>query len=458
MPDILPMSPELDPATDDCGARLFGGDREWMFKFAAAVRRAWGSRSLRPRESRLAPNDATPFAFGAPLERLVVLGVDWTLGAESAADALENCSRATPRARAWPSCRSARPPTTPVVVPRRSTAASSRRRPPRPSPRRQPGRPMPTTCCGVPSASGPGAAAGHGAGRGAGRAAHADAHDQCAVARHLRALSRRAVERVHRRHRIRHRPRHRRRAQLRRRLGAPGRAAAAAAHRQAALRRAAGGAPATSRRARTRTASPRCWACCARRGARPWPPCRASTAASLDDVRELIQSGPWSAGEPVPQHGEPEQVGHGQRHLRAVRCGADRRQDADRLKSSGLRRAAAGAGADADRGARRAGPRPRLRALGAGRPEGQERARAPHEPLDPPLHRADPRRAGQRNQAKALLSKHQNGDSLLEACSPSRPRRSSTRRACTRRQGAGRERARPGLFEPGVRRARSPPS
>jgi len=95
IPDILPMSPELDPALATTGPAkdaLFGPDREWLRKFDAAVDVGMAlsitpdhvTRRLQQR------NDPQPFAFGSPLERLVVVGVDWTLDAAGAADALED--------------------------------------------------------------------------------------------------------------------------------------------------------------------------------------------------------------------------------------------------------------------------------------------------------------------------------------------------------------------------------
>jgi hypothetical protein len=94
VPDILPMSPELDPALANQEAAqeaLFGKDRAWMFDYAAALKAGMAIEvtpdHVRKRLSER--NDPVPFAFGAPLQRLVVLGVDWTLSAESAADALE---------------------------------------------------------------------------------------------------------------------------------------------------------------------------------------------------------------------------------------------------------------------------------------------------------------------------------------------------------------------------------
>lgn len=95
VPDILPMSPELDPALAskaEAQDALFGKERAWMFEFGAALE-AGMAIEVRPDhvQRRLNErNDPLPFDFGTPLERLVVLGVDWTLGPESAADALED--------------------------------------------------------------------------------------------------------------------------------------------------------------------------------------------------------------------------------------------------------------------------------------------------------------------------------------------------------------------------------
>lgn len=94
VPDVLPMSPELDPALAsraEAQASLFGPDRAWMFDFQAAIDVGMAIEVTPDHvRQRLAQrHDAQPFDLGAPLERLVVLGVDATLGAESAADALE---------------------------------------------------------------------------------------------------------------------------------------------------------------------------------------------------------------------------------------------------------------------------------------------------------------------------------------------------------------------------------
>ena len=95
VPDILPMSPELDPALAnraEAEGALFGKERAWMFEFDAAVGAGMAIQvtpdDVRQRLSQR--NDPVAFNFGAPLERLVVLGVDWTLGAEGAADAFED--------------------------------------------------------------------------------------------------------------------------------------------------------------------------------------------------------------------------------------------------------------------------------------------------------------------------------------------------------------------------------
>lgn len=94
VPDILPMSPELDPALAtkaEAEGALFGKERAWMFEFAAALEAGMAIEVTPDHvQKRLGErNDRVPFGFGSPLERLVVLGVDWTLGPESAADALE---------------------------------------------------------------------------------------------------------------------------------------------------------------------------------------------------------------------------------------------------------------------------------------------------------------------------------------------------------------------------------
>jgi hypothetical protein len=95
VPDILPMSPELDPALaskDEAQGALFGKERAWMFDFNAAIEAGMAIQVTPDHvRKRLAErHDPQPFAFGAPLERLVVLGVDWTLDAASGADALED--------------------------------------------------------------------------------------------------------------------------------------------------------------------------------------------------------------------------------------------------------------------------------------------------------------------------------------------------------------------------------
>ncbi len=94
VPDVLPMSPELDPALvsrAEAEGALFGKERAWMFEFDAAIAAGMAIQVTPDHvRRRLAQrNDPVPFNFGSPLERLVVLGVDWTLGSEGAADAFE---------------------------------------------------------------------------------------------------------------------------------------------------------------------------------------------------------------------------------------------------------------------------------------------------------------------------------------------------------------------------------
>ena len=94
VPDILPMSPELDPALASAGEAkdaLFGPDREWMFKFDAAVKVGMGIEVSNADIAKFLRDhhDARPFNLNSPLERLLVVGVDWTLGPADAADALE---------------------------------------------------------------------------------------------------------------------------------------------------------------------------------------------------------------------------------------------------------------------------------------------------------------------------------------------------------------------------------
>ncbi|MBL8313126.1 MAG: hypothetical protein JNK55_05205 [Rubrivivax sp.] len=99
VPDILPMSPELDPTLASAGEAqqaLFGPEREWLFKFDAALAVGMGisvtnndiARWLNRR------NDPLPFVLTSPLQRLLVLGVDWTLDAADSADALEELLQA----------------------------------------------------------------------------------------------------------------------------------------------------------------------------------------------------------------------------------------------------------------------------------------------------------------------------------------------------------------------------
>ena len=95
VPDVLPMSPELDPTLATAGEAhdaLFGPDREWMRNFEAAVLAGVGIEVTEDDVAAflLRRHDPVGFRFSAGLERLVVIGVDWTLDAPAAADALED--------------------------------------------------------------------------------------------------------------------------------------------------------------------------------------------------------------------------------------------------------------------------------------------------------------------------------------------------------------------------------
>lgn len=95
VPDALPMGPELDPALAtraEAAGALFGPERAWMFDFDAAVA-AGMAIVVTPEHVRRrlrARHDPLPFDLAnAPLERLVVLGLDWTLDEAQGAEALE---------------------------------------------------------------------------------------------------------------------------------------------------------------------------------------------------------------------------------------------------------------------------------------------------------------------------------------------------------------------------------
>jgi hypothetical protein len=102
IPDELPMSPELDPTLTEADAaqqQLFGSDRQWMFRFDEALKVGMGlvvgQTEVNQRLAQRA--DAQAFALGAAdtvLERLVVLGVDWTLDAQTAAQRFEELLQA----------------------------------------------------------------------------------------------------------------------------------------------------------------------------------------------------------------------------------------------------------------------------------------------------------------------------------------------------------------------------
>ena len=91
--DLLPLAPQFDPDTplsDVEKGKLFGGDRAWIVDFNAA--RAVGMAlevTLTDVNRRLAQlNDNRPFAWNDGLSKLVLLGVDWTLTPQQAADAV----------------------------------------------------------------------------------------------------------------------------------------------------------------------------------------------------------------------------------------------------------------------------------------------------------------------------------------------------------------------------------
>ncbi|WP_367847067.1 hypothetical protein [Rhodoferax sp. WC2427] len=83
--DLLPMNPAFDPltATDEAEAEKdpFGGDRAWLVDFPAAVKAGMAIR-VTANDMR---NGAT---LSDPIDRLVVLGVDWTQTPDSAATLL----------------------------------------------------------------------------------------------------------------------------------------------------------------------------------------------------------------------------------------------------------------------------------------------------------------------------------------------------------------------------------
>ncbi|MFC3552159.1 hypothetical protein ACFOLC_14230 [Lysobacter cavernae] len=77
--DVLPMAPVLDPAQPlPEGEGLFGGDRAWLVDFGAALQ---AGMAIEVRAQDLADG----FDFDQGVDRLVVLGVDWTLDAEASA-------------------------------------------------------------------------------------------------------------------------------------------------------------------------------------------------------------------------------------------------------------------------------------------------------------------------------------------------------------------------------------
>jgi hypothetical protein len=91
IPDVLPMAPSFDPASATPGdTDFFGGDRKWIVDFPSAVAQGMGIEITQAQvNARLAQlQDATPFTLGALLDRLVVVGVDWTLGPDEGAAAV----------------------------------------------------------------------------------------------------------------------------------------------------------------------------------------------------------------------------------------------------------------------------------------------------------------------------------------------------------------------------------
>ncbi|WP_290873615.1 hypothetical protein, partial [Aquabacterium sp.] len=90
VPDVLPMAPAIEPgdaAPADQTPGPFEGEAAWLARFDQAVERGMG---LRVRQAdvdafRQAHPGTPAFSLNEPIERLVVLGVDWTLTPEQAA-------------------------------------------------------------------------------------------------------------------------------------------------------------------------------------------------------------------------------------------------------------------------------------------------------------------------------------------------------------------------------------
>lgn len=84
VPDTLPMGPQLDPdaaLADGASKALYGGDRKWLVDFEAA--REVGM-ALVVRAQDLAQG----YSFAQGVDRLIVLGVDWTLDENDSAAAV----------------------------------------------------------------------------------------------------------------------------------------------------------------------------------------------------------------------------------------------------------------------------------------------------------------------------------------------------------------------------------
>ena len=89
IPDELPMSPDWLTLQDQ-PERLFDGDRRWLVDFDAAVQQGMALEVTQAQvDEYLRQRQAPPFSLrAATLERLVVLGLEWTRDAAQSAEAL----------------------------------------------------------------------------------------------------------------------------------------------------------------------------------------------------------------------------------------------------------------------------------------------------------------------------------------------------------------------------------
>jgi len=89
IPDELPMSPDWLTLQDQ-PERLFDGDRRWLIDFDAAVQQGMALEVTQAQvDEYLQQRQAPPFSLrAATLERLVVLGLEWTRDAAQSAEAL----------------------------------------------------------------------------------------------------------------------------------------------------------------------------------------------------------------------------------------------------------------------------------------------------------------------------------------------------------------------------------